>query len=274
MLKIKEVKEHLSSRPIGVVFKKLSDDEKSDENSLKFMCVVDVDVERNDLYRKIAATNSPKLLHQLLGFPSYRNFTYYEYQDDLQLIGKNLQCCKCELFGPYSSVLTHMATNHHVPIGNILCAYCGKVELKKHFDDGSLGKCYENYLKQKDISYDSQKAIAMHKVIKEFYDRLKDLSVYFGVHVRRQMHCYAGKGRGKPVKVNAFFDDDDEEATCSSVQYRRAMTKKNISYDPKKKLDQAFENGIVKMCGGDALCRFIVKVSNFQPFRIFSGTFQ
>lgn len=258
MLNIQEVQEYLLSRPIRVAFSQLNDDEKNDETAIKFMCVVDFEVQRKNLYEQMATTNIPKLFQQLLGFHSYKYFTYYDYQDSSLLSGKNLQCRQCELFGPYTTILTHMATNHNISIGNKLCAYCENCELNRHFEDASLQRCYNNYLRTKAISDIEREAIRVHQVVKEFYNVLKLFSKTMDVLVYRKLHSYAGTGLRRPDHLTTYFDNMDRDLSYTITYFQR-----NISSKPKEKLNKLFILVVQTMCGGDALSRFIQTVRHF-----------
>ncbi|XP_037027493.1 uncharacterized protein LOC119068136 [Bradysia coprophila] len=236
------------------------DDEKNDETALKFMCIIDYEIERNGLYEKIKNTNYPKLFEELLCFHSYKNFTYYEYKDSPFLNGKNVQCCRCELFGTYTSILTHIAINHDLHIGNRLCFYCGKKELKIHFEEESLQKCYEEYLLSKNITEVELGAIAVHKVITEFYDVMKSFSKSMGVLIVRKLHSYTAKGRYKPDKILENFDDEDPYSTVLRVAYRQSPPKKSIALTSKRRLEDVFKIAIDSLRGGDAYSRFIQSV--------------
>lgn len=129
-------------RKIAPVFDKLREFEKNDETALKFMSIVDYDFVKGDLYDRIQATNQPKLLHELLGFHSYKSFVYYNYIDSVHFDEKYLKCRNCEFFGPYALTLTHMAINHNIHNGFKQCAYCNHENLDKHFQENSFYGCY------------------------------------------------------------------------------------------------------------------------------------
>ncbi|XP_055297568.1 uncharacterized protein LOC129566057 [Sitodiplosis mosellana] len=261
-MNIKRLKEYLSSRPISVVLDKLSDDEKNDEIALKFMSIVDYELERKNLYTRIRSTNLPKMLQELLGFKSYKSFAYYEYINNSKLDGKNVQCPYCQLFGPYASMLTHLAINHNISIGYKICFYCHHWELKDHFDsESSLQICYENYLQQHEISDIVRDSFAVHQIIKDFYSVIKQLSVSLGVVTQRQIHRYAGKGLGKPEEINVEHGDDLSSTTTA---YKQKAPRKIISTIPKNKLNKMFVVAITAMCGGEALFKFMEESSSID----------
>lgn len=259
MYNIKLLKEYLSSRPISVVFDRLSDDEKNDETALIFMCIVDYEVAQNSLYARINSTNLPKLLHDLLGFSTYKSFVYYDYMNNFMLKDKNLQCSHCQLFGPYALILTHMMINHNISNGYKLCIYCHNQELKSHFNNESVFQmCYENYLRKYEISEIVYESVTVQKIIKDFYCVLKKLSNSLGVRLGRQLHKYAGKGLGKPQDITIQYDND---ISSTSTAHKQRIPKNTISTIPMKKLDELLTLAIIATCGETALSKLKGEVS-------------
>lgn len=254
-LNIDALRDYLLSRPIANVFENLSDSEKHSETALKFMCLVDLEMETHGLYARISATNYPKLRNELLGFHSYKSFIYYSYKNILKFKGMNLQCYRCQFFGPLAITLNHMAMNHNIAVNYRICAYCGQEELKKHFsEDGSLQRCYEQYLQKIDVSDIILESTGVHKIIIEFYRVLKKLSEALKVLTYRQLHYYTGKGCGKPDIVTVEHGND---LRSSCTVYKPRIVKKKMS---KEKLNEMFEVAMIARYGRDQYLNQFIKV--------------
>lgn len=205
MANILELQEYFQSQPIAPIFEILSDDEKNDETALKFMYIVHYVLLLKDLYGRIA--NIPKLLRELLGFTSYKSFTYYDYIKNSNFTDKNLKCKfgQCQFYGPYMLVLTHMAINHNKHFSTVLCAYCCRSDLKEHFEKNSFQDCYESYLKRDDIPDISAKTVVVNEIISDFYKELKICAEKLGVCSRRQLHYFAAKGVTKIEQLPRIY---------------------------------------------------------------------
>lgn len=107
MYNILILNEYLSNRPIQNVLTRLNDSEKNDVTTLKFMCIVDYELERNDLYTQNSL--SREQLRELLGFESYRSFVYDDRSKKSRFDAKNLRCSHCMVFGPCASILISKA---------------------------------------------------------------------------------------------------------------------------------------------------------------------
>lgn len=168
--------EYLNKRPFAPILERINHDELADEIALKFMCIVDYEVTKRNFYARISDTNFPKLLYELLGFYSYKNFRFYDYIGNKRFADKQLQCkfAQCQFFGPYLSVLTHMSINHNMHFGLVLCAYCCNYELQQHFADNSFEACYEKYLKREEVPDVAAEIVC--QIISDFYFMLKKCS--------------------------------------------------------------------------------------------------
>lgn len=175
---------HLQKGPFASIFE--YSNEKTNPIALKLMCIIDYNTQRMELYQRMLAAD-PKLLTQLMQFHSYGLFKYYDYQVD-QVIGKHVLKCKfCELIGPYRCIATHLAINHDTHIELTRCAYCNRIELKKHFGEDLLHKCYAKYLQQNAIQLDE----TVCSIVSDFYGMLKEIAVKFKISTDRK---WAGKG--------------------------------------------------------------------------------
>lgn len=247
MSNILRLKEHLQRRPIAPIFANMKDPEKDDEVALKFMCVIDFEVTKINLYERIKGTNLPKLVNGLLGFDSYKSFNYYDYRVNRSFQGKDLKCKfgQCRFFGPYALVLTHMAINHNMHFGLKLCGYCCKTEFREHIVENSFEECYERYLRLEDISEVANEAIDVHEIITDFYDTLKKCSNGLKIRNVRHPHNYAGKGFGTPVQLGDDYDGDIPKATL----YQSKLRSKCISL---ANLNQAFNVTMKAFYGANA----------------------
>lgn len=234
--KIEALKTYLLTRPIAIVLEKLDESEKNDEVALKFMCLVDCEMEKHGLYARISDTNFPKLRMELLSFHTYKSFVYYDYQNIQKFNGMHLQCSRCQFFGPLAVTLTHMSINHNISLSHTICAYCGRDEWKKHFSEyGSLERCYQEYLRKIDVSTVVLGATVVHQIVEDFYCILKKLSESLKVVTRRQINYYTGKGRDEPEIVTV---QHGKHVRSSCIVYKKRPVKKSI---PIQKLNGMFE---------------------------------
>lgn len=234
---VEELKSHLLQRSFANVFNNLrNQDEKNNPIALLLMCALDFEVEKRKLYARIANTQCPKLLLDLMGFRTYKSFFYYEYQNHGQLESKYLKCKFCELYGPYVLILTHMTINHDEHIGLVMCAYCDQTELKDHFRNGSIQACYEQYLQKPDVA-DVIGDDLIPKIVTEFYGCLKFLSIKLGVHTRRILHIFTGSGFGKIEPIAG-------RKSRYEVFYKQRKVRKTLSC---KKLDSIVSETWVKI---------------------------
>lgn len=193
---VEELQSHLSRRPFARIVNNLRNhDENNDPIALKLMCILDFQAEGLNLYSRIAETQRPKLLLDLMDFRTFKSFIYYEYQNHGQLENKYMKCRFCELFGPYVLILTHMTINHDEHVGLVKCAYCNQTDLKKHFNDGSMQRCYERYLQKPEVA-DVIGDNIIPDIVIEFYGFLKTLSIELGVYIRRNLHSFTGSAFG------------------------------------------------------------------------------
>lgn len=237
MCPISELQECLKNQPIAPIFEKLQDEEKNDENALKFMFIINYIALQMDLYRRISDSNQPKLLHELLGFHSYKSFTYYNYLGNDHFRDKNLQCKvgQCQFFGPYMKVLTHMAINHNKHCSTKLCAYCYRVELRTHFAESSFERCYANYLERDDISDVDAEATAVQIIIEDFYKALKKFAEAIGVCSKRQLHLFGAKGTAKIEQLSIIYGKGISKET---IIYQHTPKLKDFDTD---KLNEEFQ---------------------------------
>lgn len=247
MANILRLQEHLQSRPIAPIFANMKDHEKDDEIALKFMCVIDFEATKLNLYDRIKGTNLPKLVNGLLGFDSYKSFNYYDYRVNRSFRGKNLKCKfgQCRFFGPYALVLTHMAINHNMHFGMQLCGYCCKTKFREHIDEKSFEECYERYLRLEDISEIANEAIDVDEIILDFYDTLRKCCNRLNIRNVRQLHNYAGRGFGTPVQLGDDYDGDIPKVTL----YQPKLRSKCISL---ANLNQAYNTAMKAFYGANA----------------------
>lgn len=232
MCLISELQEYLKNQPIASIFEKLQVDEKNDENALKFMFIINCIALQMDLYRRISDSNQPKLLHELLGFRSYKSFSYYNYLGNSHFREKNLQCKvgQCQFYGPYMLVLTHMAINHNKHCSSEMCAYCCRFDLKTHFAEDSFERCYENYLQRDDTWVVAIQANPIQDIIKDFYIKLKKCAEEVGVCILRKLYRFGAKGTAKVEKL--------------SVHYGKGISNETIIYQINPKL-KAYDTDIL-----------------------------
>lgn len=245
MSTISKLQQYLSQRPIAPIFAKLKEHEKNDEIALKFMCVIDYEATRIDLYARINGTNFPKLLHELLGFQSYTSFTYYDYSNNYCLRGNLLQCqfAQCQFIGPYTLTLTHMAVNHNMDVGSIICAYCHEKTLKDHlFVENSLAQCYKNYLLANEIpDVDS----GVHLIVVDFYEMLKECSKKLEVCTTRHLYRYVAKPYGQSEQLGRKYGNG---LSRSIFVYQPKRKTKQFSID---KLNEEFISAMGALYDGD-----------------------
>lgn len=266
MANIPKLIEHLSSRPIAPIFGRLDENEKNDENALKFMCVVDYEMSKKRVYDRIAAliraTNYPKLLNELLGFNSYKSFRYFEYHGNQHFDGKYLRCqsAPCEFVGPYMLTLTHMAINHNAHHGTKICLYCKKFELKMHNTTDSFGKCYKNYRDEEEIPHVFIESTGVNEVISEFYAVLKDCSKSLDVYTQRHLYGFVGKlYNQKESLVGNYGGDIAPEITIGATR----GTPKPI---PIGKLNKVFEKVMIHYYGGNVSRFYVVSLNKYIFF--------
>lgn len=213
-------------RPFARIFDNIqNNEEKDDLVALQVMCILDFQAETMELYKRIEETGQPKLLLDLMRFRSYKSFIYYEYQGHGQLDGKYLKCRYCELYGSYVLILTHMTINHDEHIGSVKCAYCNQIDLKKHFNDGTMQTCYERYLRKPDVM-DTIQDDSTSKIVADFYAFLKILSINLGIFTRRTLHTFTGTAYGALELINKR---SARAAKSYEVIYRQRRIRKTIS---------------------------------------------
>lgn len=256
-MSIPELQEYLKSQPIAPVFEALQDDEKNNEIALKFMFIVNYMGLQTGLYQRIYGSNQPKLLHQLLGFHSYKLFTYYQYVSSGTFLGKDLQCKigGCQFFGPYMTTLTHMAVNHDKHSSSKMCAYCCRIKLKAHFDDDSFQRCYEKYLQRDDILDMGTEATAMDEIVTNFYKNLKICAESVGVCCTRPLHRFNGKGK----MVNHARGGDS--ANRRIIIFKHASKPKAFDTD---KLNQEFSKAMDALYGNNRPGTSMNQVNNIN----------
>lgn len=250
--------DHLSARPIGPIIGCLDENEENDETALRLMCIIDYELERRtNFYKRISETKLPKLLHELLGFHSYKSFQYYDYIGNCQFNRKYLHCKygQCQFFGPYMLVMTHMAINHNMHCGIKLCAYCCHVELKLHFAENSFQKCYEKYLKREEISDIIVESSVIYEIISDFYNVIKDCSIRLGVRSRRQLHNYSGKGFGTAEQLAKNYGGYISKET---IVFQPKLTGKPILID---QLNKEFHRVMIMFYGPTRSSQFKNEVS-------------
>lgn len=204
MSTILELQQLCKNQPIAPIFERLKEEEKSDETALKLLLVINYVVLQRNLYARIGDTKLPKLLHELLGFHTFKSFTYYNYAGNVNFNGKFLQCKfgQCQFSGPYMIVLTHMAINHNAHYSTTKCLYCCRIDLKTHFENDSFQQCYETYSASDNISDMIEEATGVHDIIVEFYDTLKKCAETFGVCTQRKLHRFEAKGVAKSEQLS------------------------------------------------------------------------
>lgn len=168
---------HLRSRPVAPIVD-ASIDKFNNTNALKIMCIIDYELQRSQLYLELEAT--PKLMKQLLNIYTFTPFKYFKYNltKDVNIHGKILKCKNCEIIGPYSTILEHMAICHNIHASAKMCMWCEKMDFKAHNSSNSMHQCYENYLK-------NFSSIQYPGVIEKFYDLLKKVAAKIRTNIRR-----------------------------------------------------------------------------------------
>lgn len=223
---IEAIAVHLRKGPFASIFEQSN--EKDDHVALKLMCIVDYNVKRWGLYKHMQDTN-PRLLAQLMQFQSYGKFKFYDYQVGHEIGKRVLQCKFCDLIGPYGYIFTHMAINHndHSPLKT--CAYCNRIDLKKHFGDDSLHPCFANYLRTNAIEWNEN----VCNIVTNFYDMLKELANKFKIITIR---TFAGRR-----------SDSKDISGCLVA------------------LDEEFKHAISYLYGGNDASRLLQQSSNSMP---------
>lgn len=192
---------HLSKRPIAPILEQSS--EKTNAIALQLMCIMDYYMEERRLYGRIAKMQCPKLFMQLMKFHTFVSFKYYDYRASRKIGDKILRCKFCDLTGPYTYILTHMAVNHNAHIGLKLCAYCNREELKVHFNDGSFDHCYDQYIRKHQVVKDD----SISEIVATFYGLLKEISEKLNICTVRN-HAYAGTGYTAIEKIAQKYGRD------------------------------------------------------------------
>lgn len=243
MSAIDNLKTHLNDRFIAPIFDCLNYNEKNDETALKFMCVIDYEMEKMNLYGQIDQTKK-FLLYQLLKFYSYKSFTYYDYGHNEHLSGKNLKCRleTCQFFGPYTLMLTHMAINHNLHVGSKECQYCCEIDLKKHFEDNTLEGCYQKYLLKQHITQSSIQVTP--KYVTQFYEVLKKFSRKMDIFTSRKLLEYVGKHYARKERLDNNYDGD---ISPDIIRNGPRTKQKPISTE---KLNEAFDLAMIQMNWG------------------------
>lgn len=194
---------YLRGRPFARIFEQCY--EKDDIVALKFMCILDHEMDRLNLYADINATN-PKMLALLMQFRSFAAFRYYEYNVRKDIGARILRCKFCALIAPYAYIFTHMAINHNTHIGLKLCAYCNRTELDTHFDENSLEQCYHSYLRRIEC-HSHESNINVHVVVTKYFKLLKALAQNFDVHTVRHKQ-FIGRGYSSVERLHQNYGDD------------------------------------------------------------------
>lgn len=244
------LKEHVSKREIAPLMRKL--EEKNEQNSqkaLKFLSVLDFEIEKKLLYNVMKRLKcQAKLLPLLLSFTTYDDFKFYFYQPTRELAiiisDRILKCKFCPLVGPYTCILSHMAISHNTHVGCTKCAYC---KGKKITGDSthSIESCYQRYLKIEEINEIDAK-MEMVPFVKEFFLMLKDLSVKLGVLIKRNDY-YAGQGYPKRE-----VETPDTEVNTVAV-FKNKVNPKKIN---ERVLDKMFTSMCQHIYGGYGPARF------------------
>lgn len=244
---IESTAQHLQKGPFAPIFEQ--SDEKDNPIALKLMCIVDYYAQRWDLYTSIQGSNSLKLLQQLMQFRSYGSFKYYDYPASM---GKRvLQCKFCDLTASYGLILTHMAINHNAHIGMTMCNYCNSTELKRHFDQNSMGECYANYIQRNGIEVNE----TVCKIVVDFYAMLKKISDKFKITTVRN-NTFTGKGYSVVERLDRDYDSDvDQHVTVYTS--RTPMNKKKTITGHLAELDREFGRVISNLYGGNNASRLM-----------------
>lgn len=238
---IDALRAHLVKRPIAAIFE--NSNEKNDETALKFMCLVDYYVAEHKFYDEFV--KYPKLMAQLLRFHSYSSFVFYSYPAIRTISGHLLQCKFCELTGPYSHILTHMAINHNAHIGLKTCAYCNRSQLIEHMQNGTFNTCYQHYMTTHGIDPNAVNV----EIVNNFYKLLKNISSALDVLIFRT-EAFAGIGYRKTVDIERLYGSDFP-TTCTVYSPRSNGKRINVN-----KLNHMFGTVVSFMYGGNGLSRF------------------
>lgn len=238
---------HLSKRPIARILNQSN--ENNDSIALRLMCIIDYYMEERHLYSRIAKTQCPKLLVQLLKFHTFVSFKYYDYRASRKVGDNVLRCKFCDLVGPYTYILTHMAINHNAHIGLKMCAYCNREELKTHFNNETFDKCYNHYLQRHVVTRDDE----IFEIVASFYALIKEISEKLNVCTVRN-HAYAGTGYTAIEKI-AHKYGRDFPTDCIIFQQRNF--EKPIRDET---LQKEFVRVISFMYGGNHISRLMRKI--------------
>lgn len=240
---INALKLHLSKRQISPILENLNEkNEQNSETALKFLCVLDYNIEKNLLYNEMKI--HPKFLKQLLSFTSYENFKFYQYKsgkDITEIIGNRiLKCQFCDLIGPYTFILTHTAISHNVHIGLKKCAYCNREEIQNA--SHSIEMCYKNYLDKRNID---DKNVPV-KFFDGFFEMLNQLAKVLDVCIKR-IDNFNGIGKPKKEYICGFSD------MCKVYTVPRSTSKKINT----RHLEKLFKQMVENMYGSNGLSRLL-----------------
>lgn len=245
---IQAIAQHLQKRPFAPIF--VRSNEKDDHIALKFMCIIDYNVQRWSLYAQMNAAG-PKLLAHLMQFNSYGTFKYYDYNVGHEIGKRVLKCKFCELIGAYGLILTHMAISHNTHIGLKVCSYCNRYDLKKHCEDNSLEECYAGYIRSNEIQWDEN----VCNTVTNFYDMLKKVSEKFNIKTIRN-YGFAGKGHQVNERLDRNYGGDiDVNVTVYRIRTPNVKNK-NIS-GHMDKLDKEFNRVMGILYGGNNASRML-----------------
>lgn len=235
---------HLSKRPIAPILEQSS--EKTNPVALQLICILDYYMEERRLYAQIAKVQSPKLLMQLLKFHSFVSFKYYDYRASRKIGDKILRCKFCDLIGPYTNILTHMAINHNAHIGLKMCAYCNREELKVHFSNGSFNHCYDHYIRKRQVIKDDE----ITEIVANSYGLIKEISEKLNVCTVRN-HAFAGTGYTAIEKIAQKYGRD---FPTDCIIFQQRNFEKPIKSDI---LQKEFVRVIGFMYGGNRISRLM-----------------
>lgn len=239
---IKKLQLHLLSRPIAPIF--ANSKEQDDFEALKLMCMIDFYADNRELFGKINKLNQPKLLGQLIQLHSFKSFKYYNCHVNRAIGDRQYQCTFCELIAPYSLVLTHMAIVHDTHVSVKTCAYCKRESVVKHNENGTLDKCYADYLKKYNVDQIDDESV---QVIIDFYKLLKDIAELLNVLISRNENM---DGIGYP-RIEQIKRKIPQFPTTFKVLTPKRSSKKM----DKNKLDEHFNIVVSILFGGNRTSR-------------------
>lgn len=242
---------HLQSRPISPIVN--ASKETDDVRALKMICVIDHHLEINGAYPELRAM--PKLMGELLNLHSFGSFKYYKYHlPKLTFDYKILQCKRCELIGPYQTVIEHMVICHNLHLTPSTCMWCEKVDVQQHIYDSTLEQCYQAYVPR-------FSSISHPPIIKKVYKVLEKLATTLNVRTIRREN-FKNSHKVKEFDIIPPVDQSDDIDHHIIVFRASKRAHKGPADDALEKL---FRNAIQHFYGSAVNELFFVQDNNDMP---------